>query len=74
MRQDEFGPSQLGDAPPLTQPSQQPETTPVPSTRPPRQVVPPSPLTYSAAHVRAGRKKTSKPGTVRGIAPKRGRH
>ena len=70
---DIIGPSQLGDAPRATQPSQQMYGTPDPSGRPTRQVVPPSPLTYSADHVRAGRR-APKPGTVRGVAPKRGKY
>ncbi|TVU44011.1 hypothetical protein EJB05_03435, partial [Eragrostis curvula] len=73
-QQDTLRPSQLGDAPPMTQSSQQYYDTPGPAGgRPTRQVVPPSPLTYSAGHVRAGRK-APKPGTVRGVPPKRGRH
>ncbi|TVU34503.1 hypothetical protein EJB05_16338 [Eragrostis curvula] len=71
---DTLRPSQLSGAPPMTQPSQQYDDTPTPAGgRPTRQVVPPSPLTYSAGHVRAGRK-APKPGTVRGVPPKRGRH
>ncbi|TVU28899.1 hypothetical protein EJB05_20437, partial [Eragrostis curvula] len=71
---DTLRPSQLSGAPPMTQPSQQYDDTPAPAGgRPTRQVVPPSPLTYSAGHVRAGRK-APKPGTVRGVPPKRGRH
>ncbi|TVU43741.1 hypothetical protein EJB05_10232 [Eragrostis curvula] len=73
-QQDTLRPSQLGDAPPMTQSSQQYYDTPAPAGgRTTRQVVPPSPLTYSAGHVRAGRK-APKPGTVRGVPPKRGRH
>lgn len=64
--------SQLGSAPIPTQPSQDEYITPVPSGRPTRNVVPPSPLTYSADHVRAGRR-AARPGTLRGVAPKRGR-
>ncbi|TVU34548.1 hypothetical protein EJB05_16384 [Eragrostis curvula] len=68
-QQDTLRPSQLGGAPPMTQSSQQYYDTPAPAGgRPTRQVVPPSPLTYSAGHVRAGRK-APKPGTVRGCAP-----
>ncbi|TVU33405.1 hypothetical protein EJB05_25220 [Eragrostis curvula] len=71
---DTLRPSQLSGAPPMTQPSQQYDDTPAPAGgRPTRQVVPPSPLTYSAGHVRAGRK-APKPDTVRGVPPKRGRH
>ncbi|TVU35682.1 hypothetical protein EJB05_17583, partial [Eragrostis curvula] len=63
---DTLRPSQLSGAPPMTQPSQQYDDTPAPTGgRPTRQVVPPSPLTYSVGHVRAGRK-APKPGTVRG--------
>lgn len=66
--------SQFSGAPPMTQASQQYDDTPPPAGgRPTRQVAPPSPLTYSAGHVRAGRK-APKPGTVRGVPPKRGRH
>ncbi|TVU08742.1 hypothetical protein EJB05_42154, partial [Eragrostis curvula] len=64
--------SQLSGAPPATQVSQGGYETPLPQGRPTRHVVPPEPLTYSADHVRAGRR-AAKPGTLRGVAPKRGR-
>ncbi|TVU45570.1 hypothetical protein EJB05_05059, partial [Eragrostis curvula] len=64
--------SQLSGAPPATQVSQGGYETPLPHGRPTRHVVPPEPLTYSADHVRAGRR-AAKPGTLRGVAPKRGR-
>lgn len=67
--------SQMGGAPEATQPTQPTQDdygTPGPTGRPTRQRVPPSPLTYSAGHVRAGRR-APRPGTVRGVAPKRGR-
>ncbi|TVU48080.1 hypothetical protein EJB05_07703, partial [Eragrostis curvula] len=64
--------SQLSGAPPATQVSQGGYETPLPQGRPTRHVVPPEPLTYSADHVRAGRW-AAKPGTLRGVAPKRGR-
>ncbi|TVU29951.1 hypothetical protein EJB05_21547, partial [Eragrostis curvula] len=64
--------SQLSGAPSATQVSQGGYETPLPQGRPTRHVVPPEPLTYSADHVRAGRR-AAKPGTLRGVAPKRGR-
>lgn len=66
--------SQMGGAPVPTQATQDEDATPVPTGRPTRQIVPPSPLTYSAGHVRAGRgRRAPRPGTVMGVAPKRGR-
>ena len=65
--------SQFGGAPQPTQPSQDDYITPAPTGRPTQQVVPPSPLTYSADHVRAGRR-APRPGAVRGVMPKRGRY
>lgn len=67
-QQDTVPATQLAGAPPPTQPSQDDYETPVPQRRPTRHVPPREPLTYSADHVRAGRR-ASKPGTVRGVPP-----